>query len=256
MTVLRGALTAEGASLPVENTRGFAPQGYVALFDSVESGSVSEIIGYTEARGGSRRRGTGAEFIMPERVDKEQMKTLIQNYQAGQENEDEQVGAGIFRGRFGTLAGRHASGAIVMRIPFRYWDRAVRNADNPELGYFQFPLNRPGAYFKGVSWGEQFPQRNLDVRVLARVDQRCSWAEEPGGTQNGLFEFMNPRGKNDPNRIDMQGNLLEVRVFFEYRTGAFDPMFNADGWKETPWLTRMRVDYVQPNQVLCHEELR
>ena len=256
MTVLRSGVTADAASLPVENSRGFAPQGYVAVFGDMETGTVREIIGYTEARGGRSQQGTGSELMMPQRVNAQQMKTLLQNYTSGQEEDPDQGGAGIFRGRFGTLAAGHASGSVVMRLPFRYWDRAVHNADNPELGYFQFPLNRHGAFFKSLSWSEYFPQKFLDIRVLARVDQRIGWDAEPGYGKNGLFEFVGPRGKNQSNRIDMQGNLLEVRVFFEYRDGAFDPLFNADGWKETPWLNKLRVDYVQPSQVLYHEEVR
>ena len=256
MTVLRSGVSGDDAVIPVENTGGLAPQGYVAVFDDVASGSVREIIGYTEARGASRRNETGADLRMPQRVDTEQMKELIQNHVPDEKTEAGQGGAGIFRGRFGTLGAQHAAGAVLLRLPFRYWDRAAERADNPELGYFQFPVNRPGAYFKSLSWGERFTKKNLDVRVLARVDQRASWAANPGGKKNGLYEFKNPRGKNDLNRIDMQGNLIEVRVYLEYRNGAFDTFFNADAWKETPWLTRMQVDYVQPNQVLYHEEKR
>ncbi|MBN2492371.1 MAG: hypothetical protein JXQ29_16105 [Planctomycetes bacterium] len=256
MTLLREGISAEASSLPIVDSLGLAPQGYVAAFDNLQTGSVREVIGYTETRRGSRTEGTGAELVMPQRVSQEQLQTLIELREQQQEPSPEQGGSGIFRGRFGTVPAQHASNTVLLRLPFRYWDRAARNADNPELGYFQFPLNRTGAYVKTLTWGEHFRQKNLDLRVLARVDQRAPWDAEPRGRENGLFEFTNPRGQNDPNRIDMQGNLLEVRVFFEYRAGAFDALFDADGWKETPWLTHLRVDYVQASQVLYHEAKR
>jgi hypothetical protein len=239
----------------VANTLGFSPQGYVAIFDDVQAGSVREIVGYTETRGGGRRGGA-AEFIMPEKVTTEKMKEILDHYAETGEVDPESGGPGLLRGRYGTLPSRHATNAVVLRLPFRYWDRAAKRADHPALGFYQVPIHRPGAFFKRIDWGEHFPKPHLDVRVLARVDQRTSWAAEPQGKANGLFEFLNPRSKNDANRIDMQGDLLEVRVFFDYRAGAFTPFFAADGWKETPWLTRLGVDYVQPTMVLQHEALR
>ena len=255
LTLLAGEVSAEASRLSVANTLGFSPQGYVAIFDDVQAGSVREIVGYTETRGGGRQGGA-SEFIMPEKVTTEKMKEILDHYAETGEVDPESGGPGMLRGRYGTLPSRHATNAVVLRLPFRYWDRAAKRADHPALGFYQVPVHRPGAFFKRIDWGEHFPKPHLDVRVLARVDQRTSWAAEPQGKANGLFEFLNPRSKNDANRIDMQGDLLEVRVFFDYRAGAFTPFFEADGWKETPWLTRLGVDYVQPTMVLHHEALR
>ncbi len=250
MTFLQGELSAEGSTVTVEETLGFSPQGYFAVFGSAASGEVREVIGYTT----HPSRGNRNEFVMPQRVDREHLERMIE--EGLEEADRDGGGAGIFRGRFGTVPARHAARAIVLRLPFRYWDRAARNADNPEMGYFQFPIHRHGAFFKSLSWGEKFPHKNLDIRVLARVDRRAPWDSEPNGRTNGLFEFVNPRGQDDPNRIDMQADLLELRVFLEYRSGAFGAYFDADGWKDTPWLTKFRVDYVQPNEVLFREERR
>ena len=66
-----------------------------------------------------------------------------------------------------------------------------------------------------------------------------------------------------PNRLGIESDTLEVRVFFVYRPGAFQPMDtlgqqNADDlvfentWKRTPRFESLTVEYTSRTSTLYH----
>ena len=68
---------------------------------------------------------------------------------ADDDGEDDGIGPGAFRGRFGTLPGGHASGTPVILFPCRYWDPS-----------YAPPLRRAGA---GLLWTPRRPAWGLVV---------------------------------------------------------------------------------------------
>jgi hypothetical protein len=141
-------------------------------------------------------------------------------------------------------------------MPFRYWDRYVPECDDPELAYFQFDVNQPGAFFRHVNWTERLLKPNIGIRVLCRTDARVPW-DAPPNTTPGLYLFDRPRKDEVKNEIMTQGTALEVRVCFEYKPGAFDgTTLTPQSWKETPVLEDVGIDYFAPPIVLSREELR
>jgi hypothetical protein len=224
LALLKGAVDGGAFAIPVENTFGFPPQGMLALLDA--RGQAAEVVSWT--------RIGGEGFEMP---------------RGAGTGESDAAERGLFRGRFGTAPVAHEPGTIAYEMPFRYWDRAVEGADDPNLGYYQFPVEVGEAWFRSLTWSAKLLQPHLRLRVLARVDARSPWGAQPDGAR-GLFEFRQPRDEEHPNRIEMQGDLLEARVYFEYEPGAFRPDFTSDAWKETPVLESIAVDYYAPNRVL------
>jgi hypothetical protein len=220
--LVKGGVDGASFNIPVENTFGFPQQGMGAFLDKI--GHVTEIFSYTRTAQG--------EFQMPRGVD-------------GQTQGER----GIFRARYGTVAAAHEPGDLILRIPFRYWDRAAERTDDPNLGYYQFPIQVGESFFQSLTWSEKLPQSHLRLRLLARVDARASWGDEPSGS-SGLYEFRKPQDESNANRIGMQGDSIEVRAYFEYEPGAFQPDFTSDSWKETPVLESVSMQYFAPNRVL------
>jgi len=230
VTQLDSGVAETSAEFPVRDARDFPPEGYVSLLG--DGSAFDEMIGYT-LRGPDR-------LAMPTRP--------LDELGGGE-------GEGIFRGRFGTAALAYAAGDLVFSMPHRYWDRAVDESDDSELAYLQISRRLPGAYFLSVDWDERLPRALLDLRVLVRVDARVPWDAEPLGAENGLFLFQDPADGGPPNRIGMQGDLLEIRVFFRYESGAYDPRGVSQAWKDTPWLRSIRVEAIAPITVFDHEEV-
>ena len=50
---------------------------------------------------------------------------------------------------------------------------------------------------------------------------------------------------------------MEVRVFFTYESGAFDPLdYGANSWKDTGRLEKTGVDYLSSTRVYQRETLK
>ncbi len=163
-------------------------------------------------------------------------------------------GDGIFRGRFGTVPASHSSGTAVIEFPFRYWDTFAERADAPEMHHFDLHLESPRAVFESVTWEEETPQALVDLQLLARVDRRAPWWEKPA-PKKGLFLFDAPTWKNEPRKIGLQGNVLDLRFYTVYKPGAFDPVhFLSQAWKTAPTLKSVKVVYEAPTVILHEEE--
>ena len=163
---------------------------------------------------------------------------------------------GLFRGRFGTKPAEHYEGALVYLLPVRYPDFYTPGADAPEEKCFTFGIEAPGAFYGDVDWIEESCGEGADLVVLARVGGRGSWAEDPARSKE-IFFFEDPRGGKRRNAVMRQGDLIELRVFTRYGTGAFDPLdFSANGWKRSPLLRALSVEYAEPTVVFRHDEWR
>jgi len=88
------------------------------------------------------------------------------------------------------------------------------------------------------------------------VGGRGSWAEDPAKSKN-IFFFDDPEHGKHRNPVMRQGDFLELRVFTRYGAGAFDPLnFSANGWKYSPLLKALSVEYAEPTLVFRHDEWR
>ncbi|MEQ8762687.1 MAG: hypothetical protein RL885_02085 [Planctomycetota bacterium] len=164
---------------------------------------------------------------------------------------------GLLRGRFGTAPTQADSGSTVYLLPFRYWDRYQRLSDHPELAYFQAYVSQKRAFWRALTWDEQIPEpQYMDVKTLARIGGKVPWNIEPGSTPY-LFEFDEPIDGDSPNHMRVQGDDLELRMFVEYKVGAFvATTFLPNAWKKTPLIRMAAVDYIAPTFVESHVETR
>lgn len=212
-----------GASL------GFNPNGGTVLIGR-------EMMHYT--------RTLGPVLIQPRAIDR----------QSGNER-------GIFRGRYGTLRGSHSTDDIVLDMPFRYWDRYAPDSDDPELGFYEFAVNEPRAFFRRLEWTHRFPKPRLGMKVVCRFDPTLPWETPPSQSGGRIVVFDSENGQTQDflNRalLNVDGRGIDVRVFFTYEQNAFDPvMFNTNDWKETARLMDFTVAYLAAPLVLKREVLR
>jgi hypothetical protein len=222
VSMLQGAVDASNPVLQVANPGGFFQNGGTVLVDD-------EMIHYTEiAQGG---------LSMPWAV-----------------NDRGDSTGGLFRGRFGTLPHAHDAQAIVLEMPFRYWDRYAPRQDSGELAYFGFSLNLPGAWFENLAFEEYRPNQKVDLSVLCRTDPDIPWTANPQATA-GLFEF-DEGTENEPAVIHRAGRGLDVRVVFKYLGGAFQTDLWAHEWKSSPELRSLRVRYLDETRVIGREDVR
>ncbi|BBM88144.1 type II secretion system protein GspK [Candidatus Uabimicrobium amorphum] len=146
------------------------------------------------------------------------------------------------RGAFGSSIQRHSVNTLVHWMPTRYWDRALVSTNDNEVAFFEAAKVAPNARWKTVTWQAQLPSRNFStIKVLARVDGKPNWTTEPQNTPGQLYEFTDPKAEN---RIDVTGDLLEIRVYFVYKNGAF----RRGIWKESPLLQSLDITYLQRPQ--------
>ncbi len=228
VAVIDAFVTGESSEIAVTDSRGFNTEGCLAIVNGA-SGERGELLHYT-----NRSRTL---FSMPKGGDAE----------FGE-------GGGLFRARYGTFAQGMSTGDVVLQMPIRYWDRYRELSDDPELSFFQASATIPSAFFTQITWDEVILKPFLDVRMLVRVDGRAKWDDEPLGAKNGLFLFEDPITQDRVNRIDMQGDSIEIRLYFMYEQGAFNNQFSSDSWKETPWLQQLQLHYVAPTFTLWREE--
>ena len=221
VSMLQGGLDPSSNRLDVADTAGFLRNG-----GTLKVGE--ELIHYTTVE--------GKTFVMPTRMD-----------------EDGDREGGLFRGRYGTRPASHDAQALVLDMPFRYWDRYAPMQDAADLSWYGCGLDLPGAFFHRLEFEKRRPDQYTDIEVLVRTDATVPWSADPAKTR-GLFLFTDSE-EDDPNIIGTAGDGLDVRVLFKYLSGAFDPIdLRAHGWKTTPELLSLRVTYLDQTRVLTREE--
>ena len=169
-----------------------------------------------------------------------------------QKNNNSFTGCHNFHGRYGTTPADHDADSIVRCLPFRYWDREAKFYDGEGLAYVQSGYAANDAIWDGadfqISGTEERPRPNCcQPRVLVRFESNPDWSAEPTNRDGGLYEF-----RSKGNHVDLKGggagggiraNQLEMRVYWEFRPGAFIP---GSDWKRTFTIERMRATYYTP----------
>jgi hypothetical protein len=223
VTMLREALTPSTSIVNVASEQGFATTGGLILVDR-------ELIHYSDAR--------GRALAMPPILDAKGDET-----------------GGVFRGRFGTIAARHANEAIVFEMPFRYWDRYAECQDNPELSYYEVALNRPGAWFDRFGYEEFRPTPNVRFVTLVRTEPDVPWCTDPSRASASLLRLETGlQSDKSLFPIARHGTALDVRFYVQYLADSFDPLtLSAPDWKTTPELRWAEVHFFDETQVLHRE---
>jgi hypothetical protein len=247
VALLDGTLTRTGHEVRLNKVANFPRDGGYVIIDD-------EIIGYT--------RIDGNTLVMP--VEAEGDESSLTG--------DLDVGGGIFRGRFGTVATEHEPNSIVLFFPARYEDRYRERSADADTSGVTLRKRVDGAIWKRVSWDER-PVTNMDVKLLVRFDGTPDWDSDnifsvsEGYVVSGDAESFDRDPKSflymvdnphDANRLNIQADFVEVRFLFQYREGAYNIMDDApmDSWKDTPWIKALRLEYVAPDTVHYTEELR
>ncbi len=226
VTMLNNALQGSSRQLDVASTANFPTNGGLLLVDN-------ELMHFTEILGPNTLR-------MPPILDEK-----------GEEK------GGVFRGRFGTTASAHDNQAIVVEIPFRYWDRYAESQDNPELSYFGFAVNAPGAYFDSFGYEERRPSNNVQIVALVRTEPDVPWTTDMSRMPPGLMRFEEGMPNKQPHAIHKHGSSLEARFYFRFLGNSFDPVnLTQHEWKTSPELLSTEVRYYDETQVLMRETKR
>lgn len=164
--------------------------------------------------------------------------------------DDGPAARGLFRGRYGTAAVAAGAGAPLIAMPFRHWDRYVPRNDDPEQSYFQMTWAEAPVWFRSVHWQEETTDANVDVECLLRVDQKAPWTAAPG-QQPGFWRFDRSAGDDRGMPLRYHGSQLEARFAVIYQPGSVDlQTFRAHGWKTTPRVKNVRIEYEGQGRVL------
>lgn len=212
VSLLTGNLNREADSFSVANAAGFPPEGYAWI--------NNEVVSWLERKDNSL---SGCKY---------------------------------FHGRFGTSASDHDADSIVRCLPFRYWDREAKYYDGEGLAYIQAGYAANDAIWDGIelviTGTEDRPSPNcVKPRVLLRFDGNPNWDVEPTNTDGGLYEFRGKTGVIPLKSLRVGGaraNQVEMRVYWEFRPGAFLGRGGSLGsdWKSTFTIEKMRATYYTP----------
>ncbi|MEW6025978.1 MAG: hypothetical protein AB1599_01600 [Planctomycetota bacterium] len=156
---------------------------------------------------------------------------------------------GIFRAMFGTTVQAHPANTLCYGIPFRYWHLEKLNAFDSQMAYFQAAHSARGATWQRLYWDETDTDNQVRLRFLVRFDNQPAWNTIPDNQPGGIFEFTDPNGPND---LNVKADQIEVMVFFQYLPGAL----SGDGWKRSPLLENIYVDYKKPSVVTIARQER
>lgn len=232
MTRLNSGLSASDSRIELHDAGGFPRRGCV-LIDQ-------EVIAYTDLDGSG---GAPALYV----------PTFLADPDGRTSGGD---GEAAFRGRYGSPAMTHAADAIVMFWPYRYPDGYAERADLPELAALELPFAARRALWHAFTWSERQGDPLVRLVAQARVRGRGGFAADPA-LDPDFFVFDRPGTREQPNRIDRQGDLLLLRFLVDYREGAWDPVdFTGNAWKRAPLLELVAVEYLADRVVERHEETR
>ena len=165
------------------------------------------------------------------------------------------LGEGILRGRFGTIPASHDVGTLVYAMPTRWQDRYVERSDSPFGAWFEVGLEEPEAYWRGVLVDVEIEDASQRIMVLARTAD-AGWEDDPETTP-GLVLLEDTRGPNGlPVPIGFHSDRLDLRIIFDWREGAFDPIqFLSFGWTTAPRVRRLVVDYLAESRIDIEEDI-
>jgi len=174
-----------------------------------------------------------------------------------QENPDQlgEEGDGLLRGRFGTQSSDHGADALVYSYPTRWLDLYAERHNSSAGAWFQLGLNEPNAFWEGLAFETDLPDLSHHVRVLARTGA-ANWEDDPEST-SGLVLVENGQLDGGAVPLNLNGDQLDLRVGFDWGTGAFDPVsFTATGWTSAPVLRNLQLFYYAQSRVQRSEEVQ
>ena len=165
-------------------------------------------------------------------------------------------GTAMFRGRFGTRRAQHNGDDLAYGIPFRYWDTYRAEAFDSRQAYYQASTTFRGANWRTVGWTEHMPaaDRGLRTRCTVRVDGMGEMWELPAvDDRHLLWDFATPNAANQVGRMSgmRDQGQLDIRFQVEYLSGCYWP---AHGWKRSPRIKQIQVEYDRPFKVVYHED--
>ena len=223
-TYLTSSLNADSSRLPVRNAAPFGRSGTVRI--------GQELVHHTD-----RIDGLG----MPRATD--------------ENGRVDPGGRGLYRGRYGTPRESHAALTPVVRWPQRYWDRYVVDNDAPEQTFLGLEVSQPDAWIRSLLIEHtDATEPGARLGILTRTDPKVPWSADPEQTDGLQLDWID-RLAGRPVQIARQTDAFEARVFVEYQPGSFDPTAPAaHGWKETPTIEQIAVDYIVPGAVLTRTD--
>ncbi len=154
-------------------------------------------------------------------------------------------GESVFRGAFGSPQTGFSAGDLGIYIPFRYHDLYEANVESRQGVYYYAAHRFNYAYFRSITWDATIPPGTV-TKVQVRVDGQPDWSTAPSNKKGGIFEFTVPDGDN---LIGVMGKQVEIRVYMTYQKDAY----LGDGWKDTPVIRSITLEYDQPHIVHHHE---
>jgi hypothetical protein len=157
-------------------------------------------------------------------------------------------GESVFRGAFGSPQTGFKAGDLGIYIPFRYHDLYQPNVESRQGVYYYAAHRFNYAYFRSIGWDATVPPGTI-TKVQVRVDGKPGWDTAPSNKKGGIFEFTMPDGDN---LIGVMGKQVEIRVYMTYEQDAY----LGDGWKDTPVIRSITLEYDQPHIVHHHETIR
>ncbi len=227
--ILAGGVQPRGESLPVQALGALPIRGTLLL--------GRELLHYTWTRG----TGDQVSLEMP------------RYFPPGETPDEGSAGRGLFRGRYGTTPQGAGAGEAVVGMPFRFWDRFTEDADDPEMAPFQVTHVQAPVHWKTLHWVQETTDATVEVLCRVRIDGQGTFADDPMRTP-GLYRFQQQAGQDRPVLLDRSGSQCEVRFYVRYRPGAYDPVaWRAHGWKSSPKVKDVRVDYEGQGQILTEQ---
>jgi len=279
VSYLDGGMTSEASSLPMGRVRGWPREGLARILQA----DTAELVHYT-------RRGEN-ELLMPVSIDADE-DTRDRGLFRGRFGTDaidhdsnEIVVFQPFR-YWDRFAARRSKDD----------DSFSGVHDHPETSYFEFGKKVRAGYWRGFTWSQNLAGRNtgqtggladdttgeasglLDIYVMARFNPNVPWdskqvvdlrAAESYGTKRDLSKQMtdslflfDSTGEANlgngivGNRLGLEADTAEFRVYMVYKANAFDPVDAArsgvnagddpilvNWWKQTPWMESFSLNY-------------
>ena len=258
VSVLTNNFREKEDALRVKNGSGFPLEGYALIGNQRSTG---EVVSWT--RGGSG--GNGQPFNDTNEPHAAYVSSPLHIFHSNNLQDSHSAsrtelpatltGCSAFRGRFGTGEEDHDAGELVRCLPFRYWDRDVRTYDGAGQAYMEAGYSARGGKWNGIELKltgteEQPLPAAIRPHILVRYNHKPEWETEPSNQDGGIYEFLNA-GEWTP-LGDIHADEIEVRVYWNFRRGAFQPGLD---WKRTFSIEKLRVRYDTPLIIRRLDEL-
>ncbi|MDP7061888.1 MAG: hypothetical protein QF489_03020 [Planctomycetota bacterium] len=220
---LNGGMGVGSENVPLSDTNGFATTGMILIGQELMHAPM---------------RGPG--FVgMPRTRD----------------NDDDDPGTGLLRGRFGTDIANHADGSVAISFPNRWMDNYIPRSDSGVGAWFQVSFEEPEAHWQSMFYQAELPDNSITVRALVRAGL-AHWEDDPRTTP-GLLEFHRGRtASGGPQSLELNSDRLDARFMFDWGPGAFDPTtYTATGWTMEPRLRNIMFNYWATTRVENSKEV-